>query len=117
MYESEVAPARLNATVTVPAVQLPCPASLKVSCRRDAPVRFSTQEKAELSYTVLSDTGAALASTLGITFAPSEEGLAAQRALGVDIRTTRADDGTVLPMPTVPMTSGLSPGTCTSRAT
>jgi peroxiredoxin len=62
---------------------------------------LSTQEKAGLSYTVLSDTGAALASALGITFAPSEAGLAAQRALGVDIRTTRADDGTVLPMPTV----------------
>ena len=50
---------------------------------------------------MLSDAGAALASALGITFAPSEEGLAAQRALGVDIRTTRADGGTVLPMPTV----------------
>jgi peroxiredoxin len=62
---------------------------------------LSTQEKAELSYTVLSDAGAALAAALGITFAPSEEGLAAQRALGVDIRTTRADGGTVLPMPTV----------------
>jgi peroxiredoxin len=62
---------------------------------------LSTQEKAELSYTVLSDTGAELASSLGITFNPSEDGLAAQRTLGVDIRTTRADDGTVLPMPTV----------------
>jgi peroxiredoxin len=62
---------------------------------------LSTQEKAELTYTVLSDTGARLASSLGITFDPSEEGLAAQRTLGVDIRTTRADGGTVLPMPTV----------------
>jgi peroxiredoxin len=62
---------------------------------------LSTQEKAELTYTVLSDTGARLASTLGITFDPSEEGLAAQQTLGVDIRTTRADEGTVLPMPTV----------------
>jgi len=50
---------------------------------------------------VLSDTGARLASTRGITFDPSEEGLAPQRILGVDIRTTRADGGTVLPMPTV----------------
>jgi peroxiredoxin len=62
---------------------------------------LSTQEKAELSYTVLSDSGARLASALGITFEPSEEGLAAQRTLGADIRTTRADGGTVLPMPTV----------------
>jgi peroxiredoxin len=62
---------------------------------------LSTQEKADLSYTVLSDAGAALASSLGITFEPSASGLAAQRSLGVDIRTTRADDGTTLPMPTV----------------
>jgi peroxiredoxin len=61
---------------------------------------LSTQEKAELSYTVLSDTGAQLASTLGITFRLSEEGLAAQRTLGVDLRTTRGDRATVLPMPT-----------------
>jgi peroxiredoxin len=62
---------------------------------------LSTQEKAELTYTVLSDTAAEVADTLGITFDPSEEGLAAQRTLGVDIRTTRADAGTRLPMPTV----------------
>ena len=62
---------------------------------------LTTQEKAELTYTVLSDAGAALASSIGITFVPSEDGLAAQRKLGVDIRTTRADGATVLPMPTV----------------
>ena len=62
---------------------------------------LSTQEKAELAYTVLSDTAAELAKSLGITFEPSEDGLAAQRNLGVDIRTTRADNGTRLPMPTV----------------
>jgi alkyl hydroperoxide reductase subunit AhpC len=62
---------------------------------------LSAQEQAELTYTVLSDTGAELASSLGITFEPSEDGLAAQRNLGVDIRATRADGGTVLPMPTV----------------
>jgi peroxiredoxin len=62
---------------------------------------LSTQERAELTYAVLSDTGAKVADALGITFDPSEEGLAAQRTLGVDIRTTRADAGTRLPMPTV----------------
>lgn len=62
---------------------------------------LSTQEKDELTYTVLSDSGAKVADALGITFNPSEEGLAAQRTLGVDIRTTRADAGTRLPMPTV----------------
>jgi peroxiredoxin len=62
---------------------------------------LSTQEKAELAYTVLSDPGAELVTSLGITFEPSEEGLAAQRELGVDIRANRADGATVLPMPTV----------------
>ena len=62
---------------------------------------LSTQEKAELVYTVPSDTAAELAKSLGITFEPSEDGLAAQRNLGVDIRTTRADNDTHLPMPTV----------------
>jgi peroxiredoxin len=62
---------------------------------------LTTKEKAELTYTVLSDTGAELASALGITFEPAEDGLTAQRQLGVDIRTTRADGGTLLPMPTV----------------
>jgi peroxiredoxin len=62
---------------------------------------LGTQEKADLTYTVLSDTAVELASSLGLTFEPSEDGLAAQRKLGVDIRSTRADGGTVLPMPTV----------------
>ncbi|MGD0981626.1 MAG: peroxiredoxin-like family protein, partial [Solirubrobacteraceae bacterium] len=62
---------------------------------------LSTREKAELTYTVLSDTAAELATSLGITFQPSEDGLTAQRELGVDIRTSRADNDTLLPMPTV----------------
>jgi peroxiredoxin len=62
---------------------------------------LSTQEKAELTYAVLSDTATKLATSLGITFRPSEDGLKAQREFGVDIRTTRADSGTLLPMPTV----------------
>jgi peroxiredoxin len=47
---------------------------------------LSTQEKAGLSYTVLSDTGAELASALGITFEPSEEGLGAQRSASISAR-------------------------------
>jgi peroxiredoxin len=62
---------------------------------------LTLQEKAELTYSVLSDTGAQLASKLGITWQPSQPGLAAQRQLGVDIRTSRGDQGIVLPMPTV----------------
>jgi peroxiredoxin len=62
---------------------------------------LTTQEKNELEYTVLSDNGLELANTLGIAFDPFEEGLAAQRSFGLDIRATRADGGTRLPMPTV----------------
>jgi peroxiredoxin len=50
---------------------------------------------------VLSDSGLQLADTLGITFDPSQEGLAAQRSFGLDISATRSDGGTGLPMPTV----------------
>ena len=49
---------------------------------------LTTHQKAELTYTVLSDAGAAFASSIGITFDPSDDGLATQRNLGVDIRTT-----------------------------
>ena len=38
---------------------------------------LNTHEQAELTYTVLSDAGAALASSIGMTFDPSEGGLAA----------------------------------------
>lgn len=62
---------------------------------------LSTQEKDELTYTVLSDSGLELANALGITFDPSKEGLAAQRSFGLDISATRADGDTRLPMPTV----------------
>jgi peroxiredoxin len=62
---------------------------------------LTTQERGDLTYTVLSDAGVEVASSLGLTFEPSEAGVAAQRKLGVDIRTRRADVGTVLPMPTV----------------
>jgi len=67
---------------------------------------LSTEEKNELTYTVLSDTGLQVADSLGITFDPSEEGLAAQRGFGLDISATRADGGTRLPMPTVLIVGG-----------
>jgi peroxiredoxin len=62
---------------------------------------LSTQEREALSYPVLSDSGADVARPLGILFAPSEDALAAQRSLGLDIRATRADADTQLSMPTV----------------
>jgi peroxiredoxin len=62
---------------------------------------LSTHDKDELTFTVLSDSGAALASTLGIAFQPEEAALAAQRTVGFDIRDWRDDGATVLPLPTV----------------
>jgi hypothetical protein len=50
---------------------------------------------------VLSDSGAALATSLGIAFQPEEAALQAQRTVGFDIRDWRDDGATVLPLPTV----------------
>jgi peroxiredoxin len=82
--------------------QLAAHSARLVAISPEAPdASLSTQEKHELTYTVLTDAAAQLAASLGITWQPSAEGLTAQRELGVDIRTTRADNGTLLPMPTV----------------
>lgn len=60
---------------------------------------LSTREKAELSFTVLSDAGAAVARGLGIVFTPSEEVLLTQRKLGLDL--AQVNETVDLPMPTV----------------
>jgi len=62
---------------------------------------LSTAEKAELSFTVLSDTGSRLAHDVGIAFQPAEEVLAAQRALGLDLKQVNDAGSAELPMPTV----------------
>ena len=62
---------------------------------------LTTAEKAELSFTVLSDPGAALARTVGIAFQPAEEVLAAQRELGLDLKRVNDSNAPELPMPTV----------------
>jgi peroxiredoxin len=62
---------------------------------------LSTTEKAELSYTVLSDAGAQVAHRLGIAFQPAEQVLAAQRSLGLDLTEVNAEGAAQLPMPTV----------------
>ncbi len=62
---------------------------------------LSTQEQHELTFTVLSDSGAALAESLGIAFQPVDGALAAQRSIGLDIREGRDDNATRLPYPTV----------------
>jgi peroxiredoxin len=60
---------------------------------------LTTSEKAELSFTVLSDPGAAVAARLGLAYAPDEEVLAAQRELGLDL--ARINASVDLPIPTV----------------
>jgi len=60
---------------------------------------LSTSEKAGLSFTVLSDPGAALAYRLGIGFISAPEVLRAQSALGLDL--TKVNATVDLPLPTV----------------
>jgi len=62
---------------------------------------LGTQEVAELDFAILSDAGAEVARTLGITFEPAQEVLDAQRALRLDLRKVNAAGTPNLPMPTV----------------
>jgi peroxiredoxin len=62
---------------------------------------LSTAEKAELTFTVLSDPGSRLGHTLGIVFQQTDEVLAAQRELGLDLTKVNAEGSTDLPRPTV----------------
>jgi peroxiredoxin len=62
---------------------------------------LSTQEKNELSFTVLSDPGNQVAAALGVLTAPSDDAGAAQRSLGLDLSEANADGTNGLPMPTV----------------
>jgi peroxiredoxin len=62
---------------------------------------LSTVEKAELSFTVLSDPGSRLARRIGIAFQQADEVLAAQRKLGLDLVHVNAEGATHLPRPTV----------------
>jgi peroxiredoxin len=61
---------------------------------------LSTQEKNELTFTVLSDPGNQVARAVGILTAPSAEARAAQLELGLDLVEVNADGTTGLPMPT-----------------
>jgi peroxiredoxin len=61
---------------------------------------LSTQEKNELTFTVLSDPANQLAKSIGILTAPSAEARAAQLELGLDLAAVNADGTTGLPMPT-----------------
>ncbi|HEY1831698.1 MAG TPA: peroxiredoxin-like family protein [Acidimicrobiales bacterium] len=61
---------------------------------------LSTQEKNELTFTVLSDPANQVAKSLGILTAPSSEAQAAQLELGLDLTAVNADGTSGLPMPT-----------------
>jgi len=62
---------------------------------------LSTQEKAALEFTVLSDPGARLADQIGIAFDQADEVLAAQHNLGLDLTKVNAEGAVRLPRPTV----------------
>ncbi len=62
---------------------------------------LSTREKAELSFTVLSDPRSDVARQVGITFEQTDEVMGSQRKLGVDLAEVNVDGSTELPMPTV----------------
>jgi peroxiredoxin len=62
---------------------------------------LSTVEKAELSFTVLSDPASQLAARVGIAFQQADDVLAAQRQLGLDLAQVNAEGTTRLPRPTV----------------
>jgi peroxiredoxin len=62
---------------------------------------LSTAEKADLSFTVLSDPGSRLAGQIGIAFQQADEVLAAQRQLGLDLAQVNGEGATRLPRPTV----------------
>jgi peroxiredoxin len=62
---------------------------------------LSQTEKSQLSFTVLSDRGAAVARSIGIAFEPAADVLEAQRSLGLDLAAVNASGTPDLPMPTV----------------
>lgn len=88
-YQSELLPTLVARGVTLIAVSPQAPDGT-----------LSMQQKNELIFTVVSDTGNTLAAHLGILTAPSTEARAAQLQLGLDLTAVNADGTTGLPMPT-----------------
>ena len=62
---------------------------------------LSTAEKAGLAFTVLSDPGSRVARAIGIAYEQTDEVLAAQRRLGLDLAEVNAEGAVYLPRPTV----------------
>jgi peroxiredoxin len=67
---------------------------------------LTMKEKHDLEFAVLSDPGLAVARAIGVVTAPTEEALAAQVEIGLDLREVNADGTTALPMPTVAIVDG-----------
>jgi peroxiredoxin len=61
---------------------------------------LSAREISELTYTVVSDPGNALATELGITMAQTDNARTLQSTLGLDVAATNADGTDNLPLPT-----------------
>lgn len=62
---------------------------------------MTMQQTNALSYTVLSDPGNQIAGALGILTAHSDESVASQRALGIEMAAGNGDGTGTIPMPTV----------------
>lgn len=67
---------------------------------------LTMKEKHALEFTVLSDPGLAVARAIGVVTEPTEESLAAQVDLGLDLGEVNADGTAALPMPTVAIVDG-----------
>ena len=89
-YQAELLPALADRGVTLIAVSPQTPDG-----------SLSAAESNGLTYAVASDPGNQLAAALGILSEPSDDALAAQVSLGLDLTEVNADGGTTLPMPTV----------------
>ena len=61
---------------------------------------LTVQQTHELTFDVVSDPGNQVAGALGILTAPTDDVVAAQAGLGLDVAATNADGTTALPMPT-----------------
>jgi peroxiredoxin len=67
---------------------------------------LTMQEKHDLEFAVLSDPGLAVARAIGVVTQPTEEALAAQIDLGLDLGKVNADGTAAVPMPTVAIVDG-----------
>jgi peroxiredoxin len=88
-YQAELVPELERRRVTLVAISPQAPDG-----------SLSTQEKNELTFTVLSDPANQVAKAIGILTAPSAEARAAQMDLGLDLTAVNADGTAGLPMPT-----------------